>query len=654
MDRNQVTGWVLIVLIVIGFVYFQSKEAEELALEEKEAKVRLDSTNAAQGIVNQEVQEFRDPELSENSLSDPSKLPDTVNSTTQLDSLKQAIITEQLKSQFGIFSGAVSGVDQEIVLENSKIKLFISTKGGFIKKAVVKNYQTYKGYIGETSEDLVLFSGDSSYYQVNFQHQGRSLNTRDFYFTPSSTKDLKVIDDGKEVSLTLKLLSSTGGYMEYVYKLKADDYMLDFDVNIVNLDRDLTGVNKALEFEWEQVAPSQEKSLQLQRQNATVFYYSDDQGRDWLGEGADFKEETPEEALKWISFKQQYFSSVLIAKNSRITGSMLKAQYSDEDDSYVKRFATTFPIEMSSNVSNKYGLYLGPNDYDILDSYEDDHLVEQLNLGVSVFKWVNQFFIYPVFKWLLSTGMGIGLAIILLTFSIKLVLFPITYKNFLSSAKMRVIKPHLEKLNEEHKDADAMKKQQATMALYKKTGVSPLAGCIPAVLQMPILIALYRLFPTAIELRHQPFLWADDLSSFDSIYTWSADYAVPFYGNHISLFTILMAISMFFYMRYNQQMTPSAGASGGGDMQEAIQKNMKVMMNFMPVMMLFMFNGFAAGLSFYYFLANVITIAQTLVIKKFIINEDKLLVKINEHMDKPMKKSKWQKKLEEIQNKQKK
>ena len=654
MDRNQVTGWVLIVLIVIGFVYFQSKEAEELALEEKEAKVRLDSTNAAQGIVNQEVQEFRDPELSENSLSDPSKLPDTVNSTTQLDSLKQAIITEQLKSQFGIFSGAVSGVDQEIVLENSKIKLFISTKGGFIKKAVVKNYQTYKGYIGETSEDLVLFSGDSSYYQVNFQHQGRSLNTRDFYFTPSSTKDLKVIDDGKEVSLTLKLLSSTGGYMEYVYKLKADDYMLDFDVNIVNLDRDLTGVNKALEFEWEQVAPSQEKSLQLQRQNATVFYYSDDQGRDWLGEGADFKEETPEEALKWISFKQQYFSSVLIAKNSRITGSMLKAQYSDEDDSYVKRFATTFPIEMSSNVSNKYGLYLGPNDYDILDSYEDDHLVEQLNLGVSVFKWVNQFFIYPVFKWLLSTGMGIGLAIILLTFSIKLVLFPITYKNFLSSAKMRVIKPHLEKLNEEHKDADAMKKQQATMALYKKTGVSPLAGCIPAVLQMPILIALYRLFPTAIELRHQPFLWADDLSSFDSIYTWSADYAVPFYGNHISLFTILMAISMFFYMRYNQQMTPSAGASGGGDMQEAIQKNMKVMMNFMPVMMLFMFNGFAAGLSFYYFLANVITIAQTLVIKKFIINEDKLLVKINEHMDKPMKKSKWQKKLEEIQNKKKK
>ena len=654
MDRNQVTGWVLIVLIVIGFVYFQSKEAEELALEEKEAKVRLDSTNAAQGIVNQEVQEFRDPELSENSLSDPSKLPDTVNSTTQLDSLKQAIITEQLKSQFGIFSGAVSGVDQEIVLENSKIKLFISTKGGFIKKAVVKNYQTYKGYIGETSEDLVLFSGDSSYYQVNFQHQGRSLNARDFYFTPSSTKDLKVIDDGKEVSLTLKLLSSTGGYMEYVYKLKADDYMLDFDVNIVNLDRDLKGVNKALEFEWEQVAPSQEKSLQLQRQNATVFYYSDDQGRDWLGEGADFKEETPEEALKWISFKQQYFSSVLIAKNSRITGSMLKAQYSDEDDSYVKRFATTFPIEMSSNVSNKYGLYLGPNDYDILDSYEDDHLVEQLNLGVSVFKWVNQFFIYPVFKWLLSTGMGIGLAIILLTFSIKLVLFPITYKNFLSSAKMRVIKPHLEKLNEEHKDADAMKKQQATMALYKKTGVSPLAGCIPAVLQMPILIALYRLFPTAIELRHQPFLWADDLSSFDSIYTWSADYAVPFYGNHISLFTILMAISMFFYMMYNQQMTPSAGASGGGDMQEAIQKNMKVMMNFMPVMMLFMFNGFAAGLSFYYFLANVITIAQTLVIKKFIINEDKLLVKINEHMDKPMKKSKWQKKLEEIQNKQKK
>lgn len=649
MDRNQITGWVLIILIVIGFVYYTSKEAEELAAAEsaKKEQVAQPEEHPAENAAVEEA----NPELSAVISSPDSN--DTVNSNAQLDSLKELIIQQQLKSEFGIFSQAVEGESKEVILENEKLKLFVNTKGGYISKAVLKDYRTYDDYLAkDENAELVLFSGDSSYYQINFQHQGRVLNTRDFYFAPSSSEALKVNSENGSQSLKLKLLSSNGGYIEYVYTLKSNDYMLDFDVNIVNLDRDITGPNKALEFEWEQVAPNQEKSLKLQRQNATVFYYSDEDGRDYLSEGADFKEEDPEDALKWISFKQQYFSSVLLAKNSGVTGAHLQVKYNEDDTSYVKQFATTFPIDLSSNVSNKYGLYLGPNDYDILDSY-DVHLVEQLNLGVSVFKWVNQFFIYPIFKWLLSTGMGIGIAIILLTFSIKLALFPITYKNFMSSAKMRVIKPHLEKLNEEHKDADPMKKQQATMALYKKTGVSPLAGCIPALLQMPILIALYRLFPTAIELRHQPFLWADDLSSFDSIYTWSADYAVPLYGNHISLFTILMAISMFFYMRYNQQMTPTPAASGGGDMQEAIQKNMKVMMNFMPVMMLFMFNGFAAGLSFYYFLANMITIAQTLIIKKYIINEEKILVKINEHMGKPMKKSKWQKKLEEIQAKQK-
>ena len=213
---------------------------------------------------------------------------------------------------------------------------------------------------------------------------------------------------------------------------------------------------------------------------------------------------------------------------------------------------------------------------------------------------------------------------------------------------MRVIKPQLEKLNEENKDADPMKKQQATMALYKQTGVNPLAGCIPAILQMPILIALYRLFPASIELRHQGFLWADDLSSVDDAI--HIGFPIPIYGDHISIFTLLMSISMFFYMRFNQQLTPSQ--SGGGEMQQAIQKNMKVMMNLMPILMLFMFNNYAAGLSFYYFLANVITILQTITIKKFIIDEKAILAKIENQMKQPMKKSRWQKKIEEIQAKQ--
>ncbi|MFT6717520.1 MAG: YidC/Oxa1 family membrane protein insertase, partial [Saprospiraceae bacterium] len=612
MDKNQVTGWVLIVLIVIGFVYFQSKSAEELAIETAAQQELADKANEAEQSQDTVASSTTSQTVNATPARASASPTDTANSNSQLDSLKEVIIQQQLQSQFGIFTSAVQGEDEEIILENQKLRLYINTKGAYITKAIVKDYRNYADYHDNVDGELVLFSGDSSYYQINFQHQGRVLNTRDFYFTPTATDGLIVTSDSGQVSLKLKLLSSNGGYIEYVYTLKGNDYMLDFDVNIVNLDRDITGANKALEFEWEQITPQQEKSLELERQNATIFYYSDDDGRDYLNERSNFKTETPEEALNWISFKQQYFSTLLLSKNSKITGANLEVQYNEEDTTYVKHFGTTFPIEMSSNVSNKYGLFMGPNDYDLLKSY-DQKLESELNLGWGIFGWVNKYFIYPVFQWLLSAGLGIGIAIILLTFSIKLVLFPITYKNFLSSAKMRVIKPHLEKLNEEHKDADPMKKQQATMALYKKTGVSPLAGCIPALLQMPILIALYRLFPTAIELRHQSFLWADDLSSYDSIL--ELPFEIPFYGSHVSLFTILMAVSMFFYMKYNQQMTPTAASSGGGDMQAAIQKNMKVMMNFMPVMMLFMFNGFAAGLSFYYFLANVITIGQTLVIK---------------------------------------
>ena len=650
MDKSQIFGWVLIVALIGGFFYFESVsneefEKEQVVLAEKAALQAVeDSIVAAQRPAVEKVVES---EVIDENI-------EFATSDENADSLKQVAISNALKSKFGIFSSAAAGEGKEVLLENNKVKLYINTKGGHISRAIAKNFKTYDAYKNdpvESAGELVLFSGDSSFYQLNFTHQNRSFNTRDFYFSPS--KDgLSVTQENDEQTVKFKLNTSNGGYIEYVYSLKSDEYMIDFHVNIVNLDRDISGVGKTIEFQWEQVAPDQEKSLKLQRENATVFFYSDENGRDYLQERSDFDSEEPEDALSWLSFKQQYFSNVLLTKNEKITGSKLEVSYLEEDTTYVKKFLATFPMELSSNVSNKYQMYLGPNDYQELKKY-DVHLEDQLNLGWGIFRWVNQYFIYPIFQWLLGVGMNVGIAIILLTFIIKLVLFPITYKNFLSSAKMRVIKPHLEKLNEENKNADPVKKQQATMALYKKTGVNPLAGCIPAVLQMPILIALYRLFPTALELRHQPFLWADDLSSFDSIYDFPGGFSIPVYGDHVSLFTILMAVSMFFYMRYNQQMTPTPSAAGGGDMQAAIQKNMKMMMNFMPVMMLFMFNEFASGLSFYYFLANVITIAQTLVIKKYIINEDKLLIKINEHMDKPMQKSKWQKKLEDIQAKQK-
>ena len=456
-------------------------------------------------------------------------------------------------------------------------------------------------------------------------------------------------------SITFSLNTDDGkGRMEYVYTLNADDYLLGFDINMIGLSKTIEGDNKGnLELEWKQKPVSIEKSLYIERQSASIFWHSQKDGYDWLNERGDDEEEA-EFATDWISFKQQFFSNILIINKDGLNKPTMKIEYNDDDTTYLKKYSALAPLKFEKSRDTYYDFdwYFGPNDFDILADIKDGalDLEDEINFGWGIFRAVNKYVLYPIFQFILEyLGVSIGIGIILLTFAIKLLLFPITYKNYLSSAKMRVIKPHLEKLNQENKDADPVKKQQATMALYKQTGVNPLAGCIPALLQMPILIALYRLFPASIELRHQGFLWADDLSSVDDAI--NIGIPIPIYGDHVSIFTLLMAISMFFYMRFNQQLTPSQ--SGGGEMQEAIQKNMKVMMNLMPIFMLFMFNNYAAGLSFYYFLANVITIAQTITIKKFIIDEKSILAKIENQMKQPMKKSRWQKKIEEIQSKQK-
>ena len=455
MDKNQVTGLVLIVLIVLGFVYYQSYVEDQF--------VPVENQEQVDGVSPQEIASAVQSDPAAISAQEYKTYPDTVGSENQLDSLKRAIILAQTKTQFGVFAQSIYGENDTLILENKVLRLYISKKGGHIAKAVLKDFRTYVDYKAGVEGELTLFEGDSSYYQIDFEHQGRFLNTRDFFFEPSK-EGLMLSQDADQGTISMRLKAENGGYIEYVYTLKGGDYMVDFQVNIVGLDREIGGTARSAQFNWEQVAPKQEKSLELERQNATIFYYSEEDGRDWLGERSTSDVEQPEYPLTWISMKQQYFSSALVAKESKISGAKLTLGYGEEDSSYVKRFGVSFPVEVSSNVSKAYQLYLGPNDYDILSSYEVD-LEDELNLGVSVFKWVNQFFIYPIFQLLLGMGLNVGIAIILLTFVIKLVLFPITYKNFLSSAKMRVIKPHLEKLNEENKNADPMKKQQATMEL---------------------------------------------------------------------------------------------------------------------------------------------------------------------------------------------
>lgn len=636
MDKNQLIGWVLIVGIVIGFVFYTGNQ--EPVIEPKEKLTRLETEKPIE-------QKF------EVSTSTP-QLIESIDTNSMSVGEQESIRAnnQKLKSSYGNFAGSANRKSEEVIIENNKIRLHINTNGAFVSKAVLKEFRSYADKDNSEGE-LTIFEGKGNSQLLKFNHLGRELKTDILRFQPS-VKKMSVTEGLNSITFSLKA-DNGEGRIDYVYTLSSDDYLVDFNINMVGLGNSVTGTEAGLQLEWLQRPVSIEKSLNIERQSASVFWHSQEDGYDWLNErGTD--DDEAEFKTDWISFKQQFFSNILICKGGGLNKPKLEINYNDEDTTYLKEYVANTALDFSSSKDNYYNFkwYFGPNDFDLLASIEDGELEleNEINLGWGIFRVVNQYVLYPLFQLILEyLGVSIGIGIILLTFAIKLLLFPITYKNYLSSAKMRVIKPQLEKLNKENKDADPMKKQQATMALYKQTGVNPLAGCIPALLQMPILIALYRLFPASIELRHKGFLWADDLSSVDDFI--QLGFPIPIYGDHMSLFTLLMAISMFFYMRFNQQMTPTQ--SGGGEMQEAIQKNMKVMMNLMPIFMLFMFNNYAAGLSFYYFLANTITIAQTITIKKFIIDEKSILAKIENQMKQPMKKSRWQKKIEEIQTKQK-
>ncbi len=638
MDKNQLIGWILIVGIVLGFFALSSSE-EENQIQKNEINVVKVDSNTIESVTEKlaPIQEIK-----ENS------------NLTEEDRIRIQQENSQLTERYGIFANSVNKVEKEYIIENNKIKLIINSNGAFVSKAILKDFRSYDDYSKDKEGELVIFEGNGNGQNLLFNHKNNPQNTSFFEFIPD-VKSLNVTKENETQSISFRLKASTGGYISYTYTLKSNDYLVDFKINFSGLERMIESKEDGLTFNWFQKPASIEKSIKIERQGSSVFWHSQENGYDWLSEQTTDDEEKAEFPTDWISFKQQFFSTILIVEGKGLTYPDMKISYTDEDSSYLKNYSVAAPLPFNTSTSNNYNFqwYFGPNDYDVLSAIQDGNLEleDEINLGWGIFRVVNEYFLYPLFRWLVSSlGVSIGLGIILLTFAIKLLLFPITYKNYLSSAKMRIIKPRMEQLNEDNKNADPMKKQQATMALYKQTGVNPLAGCIPAVLQMPILIALYRLFPSAIELRHEGFLWADDLSSVDDYI--QLGFEIPIYGSHISIFTLFMAVSMFFYMRFNQQMTPSQ--SGGGEMQEAIQKNMKLMMNLMPIFMLFMFNNYAAGLSFYYFLANVITIAQTITIKKFIIDEKAILEKIENQMSKPMTKSRWQKKIDEIQTKQKK
>lgn len=628
MDKNTFTGLLLIIGIIVFFTYINAPTEEEIA----EHKRLRDSVEQAEAKSRELIEEQEESAEDTADYREDTAIENGDSTVLGKDSLVQ----QRLHNLYGVFAASANQEQQFIEVENELMKLTFSTKGGRIIKTVLKEFQTYQ------EEELVLFDTSSTYNLNFFTTDNRNIETDDLIFEASGT-DFTV--QGKdEKTISFKLKAGNDRYIEYIYKIKGNDYLIDFDVHLVKMDELIDLRSGELYFNWIVNAPSQEKSLKSQRDASTISYKYKGEDVDDLGLGGDQTEEL-EASTKWVALKQQYFNTTIIADNYFDDSKAFIQTKTDEASvDYVKQLSTSLTLEVEKTSLEKIGmaLYLGPNKYSILEEHGND-LEDIIDLGWGIFGWVNQFAVIPVFNFLDSFNLSYGIIILILTILLKLVLSPITYKTYLSGAKMRVLKPEISELGEKHKD-DPLKKQQATMALYRQTGVNPLSGCIPLLIQMPILFAMFRFFPSSIELRQESFLWADDLSTYDSIYDFPGGFSIPFYGDHISLFTLLMAASIMLYTKMNSQMSMGAAADG------PMAAQMKIMTYLMPVMMLFFFNSYSSGLSYYYFLANIISIGQTFLIRKIFINEDAIRAKIeaNKKRPKAKKKSGFQKRLEDM------
>ena len=595
MDKNSLTGVILIVLIVVGYnAMFPPVVETETPKEENNTTVVLEEKEE---VIEQ-------------------------NSTSL--SLDTAFINETHKRSFGVFAPSATGSEDAITIENEKLLLSISPKGGRIISAILKDYQS------SDSLPLNLIDKDSSDFNITFFSEGnRIINTEDLYFQAANQSDQ---------SVSMRLMASNGGYLEYVYNLSNEDFMMDFQINTIDLEDIIPSNRNELELNWTINLPHTEKSMDNERMYSTVYYKYLNDDVDYLSETKD-DEETLDGRAQWIGLKHQFFSTVFINNAGFEKPTSVSAVTNEGSERFVRKLSleTTLPYKHQSSESIPLQIYFGPNHYETLSAYNME-LERMIPLGWGIFRWVNKYAVIPIFNWLDNSITNYGIIILIMTLIIKMVLAPFTLKAYKSHAKMKVLKPEIDKINEKHKDKDPMKAQQETMALYKKTGVNPLGGCIPMLLQMPILFALFRFFPASIELRQKSFLWADDLSSYDSVL--NLPFEIPFYGDHVSLFTLLMTVSTILYTRMNSQMS-------GPQMAQ-----MKWMMYLMPIMFLGFFNNYAAGLSYYYFLANMVTFGQQFVMRKYFIDEAAILTQMENNKKKPVKKSKFQKRLEDMAKKQ--
>ena len=555
--------------------------------------------------------------------------------------------TSKIADSFGGFSASAKGQEKFYTLENELIKLTFSSKGGRVCSAQLKNYRTHD------SLPLILFDAKESAMDFTFvTNNNRVINSSDLYFEPSSD----VIKDSKgNKTLILRLKTTGQGYMDFAYTLPAKSYMLGFGIKASNMTTVMPAGINSLDMHWASKIRQQEKGRMFEDRYSAIEYKYVADDIEKLSESKDDQKDL-DNKVKWVAFKDQFFSSILIS-NDGINSTKLKSTLEKEGSGYLKSYSANMVVgfDPTGKQPTTFQLFFGPNQYKILNAFDkgvDTDKELQLNklipLGWGIFGWINRFVIIPLFNFFSQFLNNFGLIILLMTIVIKLVLFPLTYKSYMSSAKMRVLKPEIDEIHAKIPAEKAAERQKATMELYSKVGVSPLSGCVPSLLQMPLLFAMFSFFPASIELRQQSFLWAKDLSAYDSIMHLS--FTVPFgFGDHISLFCLLMTVTNIIYTKLNMTNTATADQPGGA--------MMKWMMYLMPLMFLFMFNNYASGLSYYYFISTLISIIQTYAIRSFV-DEKKILAQLhakrNSNSKKPAKKSGFMDRLEKMQREQQK
>ena len=608
MNKNSIIGFVLIGVIMFGFTWYQSKQYEKqaevqaqldsIAMAEQMAAMAIDSVKRAEGLVT------------EGEMAGVKVL--------NMPAYKDSLLTEARLAQEGIYK-----------LANDKVEIEFTTKGAQLYSVKLNDYKAYD------STDLYLIKPHGSQMSISV-YAGENVNTKDFVFQVAEHTDS---------SLVMQLPFAGGGYIQQKYWLTEGSYMMQNELSFVGMDNVIPRNVSSVDIDWSVIIPRLEKGYKNEKQYSKLdYYFEGDKKPEEIARGKDASKRI-DTSLEWFAFQQQFFSAIMTAQDG-FASADFDVKYFAEDDPSHNLMACSArlrsDIQMSSdNVVIPFDYYLGPNDYRTLKSY-DKKYEKIIPLGGWLVNWFSRLIIIPCFDFLGKFISNYGLVILLMTLLIKLLLSPLTIKSYKSTARMQVIKPEIDKLNEKYpNEKDAMKKQQAMMDLYQKAGISPMGGCLPMLLQMPILFAMFRFFPASIELRQQKFLWADDLSAYDSIVDFG--FNIPLLGDHLSLFALLMAVTMFIYSKMTSgQMSNDPNMAG--------MKFMSVWL--MPIMMFVICNNLSSALSYYYLLSNIITMGMTWYIRKFVVTEDKVRAEMMVKAKQPKKKSKWQMRLEEAQKMQ--